>query len=110
MLKRLPVKLIHGLDRTKAMPTSAPAAPQPIPFHPSGWSQQTKPRLVFLFGKRNCAERHGDVFLTQTHESAHVQHHGVDRTVENSMSATVPTRFSAVSYTGCLYHAETKDP
>ncbi|MGB8898373.1 MAG: hypothetical protein WCC90_03535 [Methylocella sp.] len=25
-----------------------------------------QPRLVFLFGKRNCAERHGDVFLTQT--------------------------------------------
>jgi Resolvase, N terminal domain len=40
-----------------------------------------QPRLVFLFGKRNCAERHGDVFLTQTHESAHVQHHGVDRTI-----------------------------
>jgi hypothetical protein len=32
---------IHGLDRTKAMPTSASAAPQRTSFHPSGWSQPT---------------------------------------------------------------------
>jgi hypothetical protein len=31
VLRRLPVKLIHGLDCTKAMPTSAPTAPQRTP-------------------------------------------------------------------------------
>ena len=31
VLRRLPVKLIHGLDCTKAMPTSVPAAPQRTP-------------------------------------------------------------------------------
>ena len=31
VLRRLPVKLIHGLDCTKAMPTSAPAALQHTP-------------------------------------------------------------------------------
>src|SRR5262245_23351899 len=36
VFRRLPVKLIHGLDCTKAMPTSAPAAPKYSRFIPPG--------------------------------------------------------------------------
>ena len=41
VLRRLPVKLIHGLDCTKAMPTSVPAAPHRTPVSSLRVSQPT---------------------------------------------------------------------
>src|ERR1700745_1221141 len=53
------------------MPTSAPAAPQPIPFHPSGWSQQTMAtnplstllqRFAYARLSQPCLPDHGPAF------------------------------------------------